>query len=158
MHLINYVSAALLLVGTATASTLTPPVLPLIVRNPYLSTWLADARDAPWKHWPMFWTGESVSVLRWLKLGEYTSSHLSSDWIFDHGFGERYRPCVPVIGATTGLALELMVSSRLKIRTCHWLTLYVGQNQSTMARRTTPPPQISRTHLRIHHPRTIQLK
>jgi hypothetical protein len=62
MHLVNCVSAAVLLVQTATASTLTPPVLPLIVRNPYLSTWLADARDAPWKLWPMFWTGESVSV------------------------------------------------------------------------------------------------
>ncbi|KAF4824618.1 putative glutaminase [Colletotrichum tropicale] len=45
---------------TVGASTLTPPVLPLIVRNPYLSTWLGNARDAPWEHWPMFWTGSSV--------------------------------------------------------------------------------------------------
>ncbi|KAF6835828.1 hypothetical protein CPLU01_04105 [Colletotrichum plurivorum] len=44
----------------ASASSLTPPVLPLIVRNPYLSTWLGNARDAPWEHWPMFWTGSSV--------------------------------------------------------------------------------------------------
>lgn len=44
----------------AKASTLTPPVLPLIVRNPYLSTWLANARDVPWSRWPMFYTGQSV--------------------------------------------------------------------------------------------------
>lgn len=42
------------------ASTLTPPVLPLLVRNPYLSIWLPHARDAPWKNWPMFWRGETV--------------------------------------------------------------------------------------------------
>ncbi|KAI5369539.1 hypothetical protein Slin15195_G004150 [Septoria linicola] len=46
--------------GWSEASTLTPPVLPLIVRNPYLSTWLADARDEPWSKWPMFWTGQSI--------------------------------------------------------------------------------------------------
>lgn len=50
-------SAALSL---ATASKLTPPVLPLTVRNPYLSTWLGDARINPWNKWPMFWTGEEV--------------------------------------------------------------------------------------------------
>ncbi|KAJ8126447.1 hypothetical protein O1611_g7191 [Lasiodiplodia mahajangana] len=44
----------------AGASVLTPPVLPLIVRNPYLSIWLPQARDAPWKNWPMFWRGETV--------------------------------------------------------------------------------------------------
>ncbi|KAI0003634.1 DUF1793-domain-containing protein [Xylariaceae sp. FL0662B] len=49
-----------LAVGLADASTLTPPVLPLIVRNPYLSVWLTHARDAPWEDWPMFWTGSSV--------------------------------------------------------------------------------------------------
>ncbi|KAI1822835.1 DUF1793-domain-containing protein [Xylaria intraflava] len=42
------------------ASILTPPVLPLIVRNPYLSIWLPHARDGPWKNWPMFWRGETV--------------------------------------------------------------------------------------------------
>ncbi|KAI4089368.1 MAG: hypothetical protein L6R37_008057 [Teloschistes peruensis] len=46
--------------GSALASTLTPPVLPLIVRNPYLSTWLGDARLPPWHEWPMFWTGERI--------------------------------------------------------------------------------------------------
>ena len=42
------------------ASTLTPSVLPLIVRNPYLSIWLNHARHEPWHHWPMFWTGSTV--------------------------------------------------------------------------------------------------
>lgn len=49
-----------LLDSPAEASKLTPPVLPLVVRNPYLSTWLDDARGDPWNRWPMFWTGESV--------------------------------------------------------------------------------------------------
>lgn len=44
------------------ASTLTPPVLPLTVRNPYLSTWLGSARGPPWERWPIFWTGQEVSV------------------------------------------------------------------------------------------------
>lgn len=43
------------------ASTLTPPILPLIVRNPYLSTWLQNAREEPWSKWPMFWTGAEVN-------------------------------------------------------------------------------------------------
>ncbi|KAL2142068.1 hypothetical protein VTI28DRAFT_1581 [Corynascus sepedonium] len=51
---------ALALAAVAGASTLTPKVLPLIVRNPYLSTWLSDARGAPWEHWPMFYTGAHV--------------------------------------------------------------------------------------------------
>ncbi|RMZ81297.1 hypothetical protein DV737_g2573, partial [Chaetothyriales sp. CBS 132003] len=42
------------------SSRLTPPVLPLIVRNPYLSTWLGNARDLPWEKWPMFWTGQQI--------------------------------------------------------------------------------------------------
>lgn len=42
------------------SSRLTPPVLPLIVRNPYLSTWLQNARDNPWERWPMFWTGQEI--------------------------------------------------------------------------------------------------
>ncbi|KAF9870839.1 glutaminase a [Colletotrichum karsti] len=58
MQLLSLLAVAV----TVSASTLTPPVLPLIVRNPYLSTWLGDARDAPWEHWPMFWTGSSVSL------------------------------------------------------------------------------------------------
>ncbi|KAI4240356.1 MAG: hypothetical protein L6R40_005182 [Gallowayella cf. fulva] len=46
--------------GTALASKLTPPVLPLIVRSPYLSAWLGDARQPPWHEWPIFWTGERI--------------------------------------------------------------------------------------------------
>lgn len=56
------VAAASLLASFSAASTLTPPVLPLIVRNPYLSTWLANARDEPWSKWPMFYTGQSVGM------------------------------------------------------------------------------------------------
>lgn len=52
--------AASLLTSTTDASTLNPPVLPLIVRNPYLSTWLANARDVPWSKWPMFYTGQEI--------------------------------------------------------------------------------------------------
>ncbi|KAL8895916.1 MAG: hypothetical protein Q9192_003377 [Flavoplaca navasiana] len=48
--------------GSTLASKLTPPVLPLIVRNPYLSTWLGDARQPPWHEWPMFWTGERIGL------------------------------------------------------------------------------------------------
>jgi len=54
------VAAAALLASVADASTLQPPVLPLIVRNPYLSTWLQNAREEPWSKWPMFWTGSEV--------------------------------------------------------------------------------------------------
>ncbi|KAF1999755.1 glutaminase A [Amniculicola lignicola CBS 123094] len=54
------IAAAALLAGVTEASSLRPPVLPLIVRNPYLSTWLGNARDEPWKKWPMFWTGGEV--------------------------------------------------------------------------------------------------
>jgi hypothetical protein len=41
-------------------SVLRPPVLPLIVRSPYLSTWLPNARSAPWEKWPIFYTGEEI--------------------------------------------------------------------------------------------------
>ncbi|KAI7244194.1 putative glutaminase [Hortaea werneckii] len=50
------------LLSYTSASTLTPPVLPLIVRNPYLSTWLANAREEPWSKWPMFYTGSSMGM------------------------------------------------------------------------------------------------
>jgi hypothetical protein len=55
------VRAALLLpAAIVAASSLEPPVLPLIVRNPYLSTWLGSARDVPWSKWPIFYTGEEI--------------------------------------------------------------------------------------------------
>ncbi|KAI1746377.1 DUF1793-domain-containing protein [Xylaria scruposa] len=59
MKMCLWPAIAALAVAFADASTLTPPVLPLIVRNPYLSLWLPHARDAPWKNWPMFWRGET---------------------------------------------------------------------------------------------------
>ena len=55
-------SILLTVVAQATASVLTPPILPLVVRNPYLSTWLGNARQAPWTKWPMFYTGEEVGL------------------------------------------------------------------------------------------------
>ncbi|GAB7322132.1 hypothetical protein MBLNU13_g03152t1 [Cladosporium sp. NU13] len=58
--LASIAAVAASLLGASYASTLTPPVLPLIVRNPYLSTWLGNARDDPWSKWPMFYTGEEM--------------------------------------------------------------------------------------------------
>ncbi|KAF2665001.1 glutaminase A [Microthyrium microscopicum] len=49
-----------ILCSVACASVLTPPVLPLFVRNPYLNAWLPSARHAPWEKWPMFYTGEYI--------------------------------------------------------------------------------------------------
>lgn len=66
MHWFLTVAAAgsVLLSLEVEASRLTPPVLPLIVRNPYLSLWLNDARESPWNRWPMFWTGSEVRFPR----------------------------------------------------------------------------------------------
>ncbi|KAK8058374.1 glutaminase a [Apiospora phragmitis] len=55
----DIVSAIGALAALTSASTLTPKVLPLVVRNPYLSTWLPSARDEPWKQWPIFYTGST---------------------------------------------------------------------------------------------------
>jgi hypothetical protein len=55
----TYLVAAAVVVGTD-ASSLHPPVIPLFVRNPYLSTWLGWARGNPWDRWPIFWTGQEV--------------------------------------------------------------------------------------------------
>jgi len=60
MH--SFVLLVALLAVAASASILTPPVLPLIVRNPYLSTWLQHARQPPWENWPIFWTGQHVGL------------------------------------------------------------------------------------------------
>ncbi|KAL4946168.1 hypothetical protein BDV06DRAFT_183328 [Aspergillus oleicola] len=56
------VLAAALQATASAASSLTPPVLPLIVRNPYLSTWLGNAREAPWSEWPIFYTGDHLGL------------------------------------------------------------------------------------------------
>lgn len=55
-------AAAVTQAAASTASSLTPPVLPLFVRNPYLSTWLANAREVPWSKWPMFYNGEEIGL------------------------------------------------------------------------------------------------
>ncbi|QSZ30447.1 hypothetical protein DSL72_000001 [Monilinia vaccinii-corymbosi] len=61
MRWASYLQVASAIAATVTqASTLTPPVLPLIVRNPYLSAWLGHARENPWEHWPIFWTGQEI--------------------------------------------------------------------------------------------------
>lgn len=54
-------ASSLLLAGLVQASTLQPPVLPLVVRNPYLSTWL-HAREEPWQKWPFFWEGADLGL------------------------------------------------------------------------------------------------
>ncbi|OBT89678.1 hypothetical protein VE02_01824 [Pseudogymnoascus sp. 03VT05] len=55
-------AASALAAAFVDASTLTPPVLPLLVRNPYLSLWLGNARGDPWEQWPMFYTGAPVGL------------------------------------------------------------------------------------------------
>ena len=62
MRLSLAVLATALQATVGIASSLTPPVLPLTVRNPYLSTWLGNAREVPWAKWPMFYTGEEVGL------------------------------------------------------------------------------------------------
>jgi hypothetical protein len=57
--MIKHTTLALAIVAPVLA-ILDAPVLPLIVRNPYLSTWLGNARDPPWEHWPIFWTGQEI--------------------------------------------------------------------------------------------------
>lgn len=53
--------ATLLLLPLAVLSaSLTPSTIPLFVRNPYLSTWLQNARSPPWTRWPIFWTGQEI--------------------------------------------------------------------------------------------------
>ncbi|KAI1497132.1 hypothetical protein F5X99DRAFT_397933 [Biscogniauxia marginata] len=60
MRLLLWPALVALAAALVDASTLTPPVLPLIVRNPYLSIWFSHSRDAPYENWPMFWTGTTV--------------------------------------------------------------------------------------------------
>ncbi|KIV89200.1 hypothetical protein PV10_08788 [Exophiala mesophila] len=75
MRLVSAITwLAAILPYLACASRLTPPVLPLIVRNPYLSTWLQNARGNPWDRWPMFWTGQEIgfSVLASVSGGRTT--------------------------------------------------------------------------------------
>ena len=81
----TFAALATVLLGRVLAeSTLTPPVLPLIVRNPYLSTWLGNARDDPWSKWPIFYTGEEVIERRETKMfftKIYHAMNLCADFI-----------------------------------------------------------------------------
>lgn len=52
-----------LLSTLSAASYIKPPVLPLFVRNPYLSLWY-NARLEPWETWPIFWHGQEVHFLQ----------------------------------------------------------------------------------------------
>ncbi|RPA80187.1 DUF1793-domain-containing protein [Ascobolus immersus RN42] len=45
-----------------TAKPFEANVLPLAVRNPYLSLWQQNARLEPWLQWPIFWTGSHVGM------------------------------------------------------------------------------------------------
>lgn len=93
MRLVTALNAliAFLLPVLIDASRLTPPVLPLIVRNPYLSAWLPDARGKPWESWPMFWTGEHLgfSILARLPQGQIAYPLLGrpQDSLGTHGNG-----------------------------------------------------------------------
>ncbi|KAI1487549.1 hypothetical protein F5X96DRAFT_649583 [Biscogniauxia mediterranea] len=60
MRLLLWPALVALAATIVDASSLTPPVVPLIVRNPYLSIWYSHSRDAPYENWPMFWTGTTV--------------------------------------------------------------------------------------------------
>ncbi|KAI9889278.1 MAG: hypothetical protein M1814_005653 [Vezdaea aestivalis] len=53
-------AATAFLTPPALPSRLNPSSLPLITRNPYLSTWLAGARGNPWDRWPVFYTNEEI--------------------------------------------------------------------------------------------------
>ena len=97
------------------ASKLTPPVLPLTVRNPYFSTWLGDARVTPWNKWPMFWTGEEVWTIspadpstsrvppeiHWSAVGCQADVCVCIDRIRSTCFCSGQRRCIPALGKTT---------------------------------------------------------
>ncbi len=110
------ISAAVHL-ALAAASRLTPPVLPLIVRTPYLSTWLGDARNPPWSQWPMFYEGQGVclhvhmprasterlccvSLLFFsvtLRIG-LLSLPIPADWTLSSRLRPRHRKCPSALG------------------------------------------------------------
>jgi hypothetical protein len=95
MRLFGLVAGSALLASAADASSLQPPVLPLIVRNPYLSTWLQNAREEPWSKWPMFWTGSEV----WrVENCNTTDSDQHPDWLQRSCFGPWYQPGLSTFG------------------------------------------------------------
>lgn len=66
----TFIASVALISSGCDASSLVPPVLPLAVRNPYLSLWLANARDPPWSTWPIFWTGQDMGLGVLVKVAE----------------------------------------------------------------------------------------
>ncbi|KAL1296952.1 hypothetical protein AAFC00_004555 [Neodothiora populina] len=72
---LSFAAVAASLFCESQASVLTPPVLPLIVRNPYLSTWLANAREEPWTKWPMFYTGQEIGFSVLASVPEASTSY-----------------------------------------------------------------------------------
>ncbi|KAF1983930.1 DUF1793-domain-containing protein [Aulographum hederae CBS 113979] len=113
-----------LLAQLAAASTLTPPVLPLVVRNPYLSTWLGNARDEPWKRWPMFYTGEEIGFSVLASLPDtntvYPLLGRPQDSLAPSGNGDGYNVSYPTYkgaqydASTTNLTYHIPSPSRKK--------------------------------------------
>jgi hypothetical protein len=90
MRWTKYLNAASVIAASVVhASTLTPPVIPLLVRNPYLSAWLGNARDNPWERWPIFWTGQEVHNLDYPRLSCWRAliRILFADWILGPSIG-----------------------------------------------------------------------
>lgn len=75
MRLASALAVLAAVLPVASGSRLTPPSLPLTVRNPYLSTWLQHAREDPWEHWPRFWTGRTLGFCVMASVPEERTSY-----------------------------------------------------------------------------------
>jgi hypothetical protein len=104
MRWTTYLAAAAV-AAVAEASSLTPPVIPLIVRNPYLSTWLGNARGLPWDRWPMFWTGQEVYKAR--PGCKTTPLNVLLGWIRCSCCSPEIRYSLPTTRQTSRLAAEV---------------------------------------------------
>lgn len=96
-------TALTILLAAADASYLRPPVLPLVVRNPYLSTWLANAREAPWSQWPMFYEGQHVRLRCFLLKSSFIATRrlrgqMTIGWNVNSCLRARFRECLSVTG------------------------------------------------------------
>ncbi|KAI9672850.1 MAG: hypothetical protein M1831_000286 [Alyxoria varia] len=87
-----------LIATTAHASVLTPNVLPLVVRNPYLSFWLKNGRDVPWSSWPIFWTGQPVGMSLLASVPDSNTVYplLGRPQDFLNGDGDGYKLAFPL--------------------------------------------------------------
>ncbi|WP_078901245.1 glutaminase family protein [Actinacidiphila yeochonensis] len=73
--------------AAATAATpdfdpLRPPSVPLVVRSPYLSTWVGA--DSPTGHWPTFWTGRITAFTGILRVDGTDFLFLGAPNVPDH--------------------------------------------------------------------------